>query len=139
MVGSFEWYHVRTHANRATSRHTSTRADRRRSGRGKFGDRGAELAGASYGRAMTTRSAPPAPLAPAGRPARDPGGIAVKACTRFAAHLMLLSHQNDDEREHLAAALNIAERAMTSTATAAGIGIAGVVVRAKSGTEFSDF
>jgi hypothetical protein len=48
-----------------------------------------------------------------GCPARDPVDITVDACTRFAAHLMLLSHQHG-ERERLAVALAIAERAITA-------------------------
>ncbi|MEU8251625.1 hypothetical protein [Nonomuraea sp. NPDC048916] len=70
-----------------------------------------------------TRPAPPAALA---SPARDPVDIAIDACTRFATHLVLLSHQlgehglDDGERERLAAALTIVERAMSVTAAAAG-------------------
>ncbi|WP_219516299.1 hypothetical protein [Nonomuraea ceibae] len=72
----------------------------------------------------TIRSVPPAPpapearSAPESRPPRDPVDVAVDACTRFAAHLVLLSHQlgehglDDSERERLAAALAIAERAL---------------------------
>jgi hypothetical protein len=68
----------------------------------------------------TTRPAPPVL---AGRPAQDPVDVAVDACTRFAAHLVLLSHQfgeyglDDDERERLAAALTVVEGAMNVATT----------------------
>ncbi|GAA2771549.1 hypothetical protein [Nonomuraea dietziae] len=61
----------------------------------------------------------------ADRPTRDPVDITVDACTRFAAHLMLLSRQfgehglDDGERERLAAALAISGRALTTAAAAA--------------------
>jgi hypothetical protein len=70
----------------------------------------------------TTRPAPPVP---AGRPAQDPLDVVVDACSRFAAHLVLLSHQlgehdlDDGERERLAAALTVVEGAMTVATTAA--------------------
>ena len=46
---------------------------------------------------------------PTGRPAQDPVDIAVDACTRFAAHLMLLSHQLGEHGLEILSALGIHE------------------------------